>query len=370
MDQLIEFFRGLFSYSEWPARWHCGYWSDFHGWLYILSDGLIWFAYFAIPTIILNYFNKKRDLLHYRHGYFLFAAFILLCGSTHYMDILMFWFPMYRLNALIRFATGVVSIITVFYLIKILPEMFKLRTSIELEAEIEKRLLVERHLKEANRSLQTFAYLASHDLQEPLRKISMFTSSLSENTQDSLDETNQTLINKIGSSATRLQTMIKDILNLSNIQSTIELRAVDPTISVRNALDELDLKVKELNAEVNVEQLPEVLGYNPYLEQLFVNLISNALKFSAPTPSVSITGEKKGDKVLIKLSDNGIGMNQEDTEKIFEAFRRLVPRNQYEGTGLGLAICKRIVDAHNGAISVLSSPGEGTTFTIELRAAG
>jgi two-component system, chemotaxis family, sensor kinase Cph1 len=369
MEQIIEFFEGLFSTDEWPARWICGYWSSFHGWLYIASDAMIWFAYFAIPVIILNYFNKKRDLLNFRPGYFLFAAFILLCGSTHYMDIMMFWIPMYRLNTLVRFATGIVSIATVFYLIRILPIAFKVKTSVELQAEIDRRLEAEKKLEEANRNLQTFAYLASHDLQEPLRKIALFSSALSESNKDKLDEDSGKLLDKIGSSSQRLQGMITDVLNLSRIEESVDLAPLDPAIAITEAIDDLEIKIRDRRAVVRVEALPMVMGHGPYLKQLFTNLLSNALKFTTADPVVTITGELRGQYVAIHVTDNGIGMKQEDTAKIFEVFQRLVPKGKYEGSGIGLAICRKIVDVHKGRIMVQSAVGKGTTFTVELPAA-
>ena len=132
MDEIKDFFSGLFDTSLWSARWQCGYWSDFHGWLYIVSELLIWIAYFLIPLIILNYFLKKKTSLRFNKAYIYFAAFILLCGSTHFLDALMFWVPMYRLNALVRIVTAMVSLATVYHLIKILPEAFQQKTNVEL----------------------------------------------------------------------------------------------------------------------------------------------------------------------------------------------------------------------------------------------
>ena len=113
--------------------------------------------------------------MRFRKVYLLFATFILLCGSTHFLDALMFWVPMYRFNAVVRLATGIVSIFTVYHLFKILPTIFQQKTSVELEREIKLRKEAEQKLEESNKSLEAFAYIASHDLQEPLRKISTFT---------------------------------------------------------------------------------------------------------------------------------------------------------------------------------------------------
>jgi PAS domain S-box-containing protein len=138
MKQVAEFFRKLFDISDWPPRWQCGKWTDFHGWLYIISDILVWSAYFAIPFIIIRYISKKHDARFIR-VYFLFAGFILACGATHFFDAMTFWWPLYRVNALVRAVTGILSWTTVFYLIKVLPVAFTLRSSAELEAEVEQR---------------------------------------------------------------------------------------------------------------------------------------------------------------------------------------------------------------------------------------
>ncbi|GGB95017.1 sensor histidine kinase [Dyadobacter sediminis] len=144
-EQFSEFFSGILHTEDWPPRWYCGNWSDFHGWLYILSDLGIWAAYFAIPLLMLNVLYKRKDIPF--HGiYLLFVAFILLCGITHLMDAVIFWWPAYRLSALIRLVTAVVSVFTIYALYKILPSVFSLRSVSELEAEIRKRHIVEEKL--------------------------------------------------------------------------------------------------------------------------------------------------------------------------------------------------------------------------------
>jgi signal transduction histidine kinase len=159
MNQLAEFFRKLFDAADFPPRWHCGKWTEFHGWFYIISDLLIWSAYFAIPVIIVNYLSKRKNLRFHRI-YFLFAAFILACGTTHLMDVITFWFPAYRLSALIRFITGVLSWATVFALVRVLPVAFSLKTSSELEQEAEQRRLAEEELKIKNQQLEEAQELA------------------------------------------------------------------------------------------------------------------------------------------------------------------------------------------------------------------
>jgi PAS domain S-box-containing protein len=154
MDQIGEFFSHLFDSASWPPRWHCGRWTGFHGWLYIISDLLIWSAYFTIPLVIIRYLSKKHGIRFVRL-YFLFAAFILACGATHFLDAIAFWIPVYRLNALVLLITGALSWITVFYLVKLLPVAFSLRSQSELEKEIEQRITAETQIrKQADQALR------------------------------------------------------------------------------------------------------------------------------------------------------------------------------------------------------------------------
>jgi signal transduction histidine kinase len=144
-DQVFTFFTELFNTNDWPPRWYCGTWSDFHGWLYIASDLLTWAAYFLIPVLLVRMIIKRKDFPFPKIAW-LFVAFIVLCGTTHFIDAIIFWWPLYRLSALIRFLTAVVSMVTVYALHKILPNVLQLRSVKELEHEIRERRLVEEKL--------------------------------------------------------------------------------------------------------------------------------------------------------------------------------------------------------------------------------
>ncbi len=148
MNEVTNFFTKLSETADWPARWQCGKWSAFHGWLYIISDLMIWAAYFALPIVIIRYISKKRNV-RFTKLYILFAAFILACGATHFLDALAFWVPAYRLSALVRFITGIVSWTTVFYIIKYSSVIFSMRSQAAFEAEIEERKLTESALKKS-----------------------------------------------------------------------------------------------------------------------------------------------------------------------------------------------------------------------------
>lgn len=146
--QIATFFQGLFDTNQWPARWYCGNWSDFHGWLYIVSDLLIWSAYFLIPTFLIRLVLIRKDF-PFPKALWMFGAFILFCGTTHFIDALMFWVPVYRLSALVRFMTAVVSLSTVYYLFRIFPNVHLLRSVSDLQREIDERIIVEDKLAES-----------------------------------------------------------------------------------------------------------------------------------------------------------------------------------------------------------------------------
>lgn len=330
---------------------------------------MIWLAYFLIPAIILNFTSKKKTGLKFHSIYFLFAAFILLCGLTHALDAVMFWVPLYRLNALLRFTTGVVSLLTVYYLIKILPAAFSQPTNLELETEITRREEAEHKLAAANKELQSFASIASHDLQEPLRKVRIFSSLLTNANSDKLDNASKEYLDKIVGSSKKMQNLIQDLLTLSTINDEIELKKSSVNAAVDSASETLEIKILEKGAVINSGPIPPVIGNEAYLSQVFYNLLNNAIKFSDVTPAINIKGERKDNKVFVYVSDNGIGMKREDTGKIFQAFQRIHSKAKYEGSGIGLSICKKIMDIHKGKISVESIPGEGTTFILEFQAA-
>jgi len=369
MKQVADFFSGLFDHSLWPARWHCGYWTDFHGWLYIISDLLVWLSYFLIPLIIINFITKKKAALKFQTAYVYFAAFILLCGLTHFLDALMFWVPVYRLNALLRMFTAIVSLATVYHLIKILPVAFKQKTNTELEKEILRRREAEFRVAEANDGLTAFAYMASHDLKEPLRKVEMFTSMLREQNVSNYDAKSIELSEKIKNATGRMQGLIENILMLSTIPEEIHLEPVNMDSLMQTVISELDLLIKEKKARIQCDPLPEVRGNTVYLVQLFSNLVTNALKFTASDPVIHIYSTVEQQRARIHVKDNGIGMKEKWLPKIFNTFHRLHGRSEFEGSGIGLAICKKIATVLGGNIFAESKEGEGSVFTVELNRA-
>lgn len=245
------------------------------------------------------------------------------------------------------------------------------------------RKLVENidRLEAANKDLDRFAFMSSHDLQEPLRKIRTFTDLLYSKYKDVFNDDAVRYINRIQNAAERMQTLVKDILEFSKLSNDKD-RFVDTDLNilVEEVLSDMETMIHEKKAKVNIRSLPS-LEVNPGLMRpLFFNLIGNALKYSQREidPVVEIYGEpdtndddlnavvKKKRYCRIYVKDNGIGFDQKYAEKIFEMFVRLHGKSEYEGTGIGLALCKQIVEKHQGFISALSSEKQGSTFIISL----
>lgn len=223
-------------------------------------------------------------------------------------------------------------------------------------------------LEKSNRELEQFAWLASHDLKEPLRKIRTFSDMLLN--KKSLPEDVMPALKKIQHSAVRMNNLIEDLLSYSNASGGRE-KFIKANLNhiIQDVLIDLEVPVKSKHAHIRIGKLPslEVLPFQ--MRQLFQNLISNALKYSKTNvaPQIEILGsEIPGNLVEINVSDNGIGFKEEFADKVFQIFQRLVNREQYEGTGIGLALCKKIVENHRGTIEAKSTEGVGTTFTITL----
>jgi len=218
-------------------------------------------------------------------------------------------------------------------------------------------------LLRSNKELEQFAYVASHDLQEPLKTVSTFTQLLAARYKDKLDGHGNQFIHYTVEAASRMQILINDLLNYSRIGTKAKkLSEVDFNNVVNNAINNLRIRILDKNATVSYDTLPTMVGDESQMIQLFQNLVGNALKFCHTSPMVHISAKEEPDKFLFSVKDNGIGIEQEYAEKIFLIFQRLVPKGEYEGSGIGLAVCKRIVESHGGKIYFESKLGEGTTF--------
>ena len=225
-------------------------------------------------------------------------------------------------------------------------------------------------LARSNRDLEQFAYVASHDLQEPLRMIATYTQLLAEKYRGRLDDNADKYIGYAVEGALRMQALIEDVLAFSRVgRNGQDHVTTDSTAALDQALQMLSVAARESALTVKADSLPPVWADHTQLVQLFQNLIGNAIKFRGPKPlHVRVSASRQGAGWIFAVGDNGIGIAVEHSEFIFNIFQRLHTRTEYSGNGVGLAICKKIVEQHGGRIWVESTPGQGSTFKFTLPA--
>jgi signal transduction histidine kinase len=243
----------------------------------------------------------------------------------------------------------------------------------ELELRVEERTselsaTIER-LELLNRELQEFAYVASHDLQEPLRKIQTFCEMAQKRCAPVLDTTGKDYLDRVVNSASRIRQLLRDLLDFSRAAAKSEpLKKIDLVRIVLDAADVFEPSIKETGCKIEIENIPAIEADESQMSRLFQNLIGNSLKFrSGETPHIKVYGKLDGKRTCeIFVKDNGIGFDPQYAELIFKPFQKLHGRNEYDGTGMGLAICRKIVERHGGSIRAESEPGKGSTFIIRL----
>lgn len=510
---------GFFDYSGFPARWHCGDWPPLLGWLTIVSDAVIFAAYTAIPITIFLYVRRRKEVL-FPQLFWLFCAFIFSCGTTHLIETVIFWQPIYPVQAVLKAFTAVISVAAVIGTARILPaalavpglvalnrnlqgeitahakaqgelkevtarleekrrrllaaqaaaqlgdwmfdphtqqivwseEIFRLhqrdvqrgpprsleenlqlytpsgakalqealavldagnsRVDTDLEVALpdgtiawhrailhadrladgtigrmwgtaqnittEKLNVLEmerrtQELERVNHQLEQFAYIASHDLLEPLRKMRFFADMVKEEVDDRLSPDGRDALRRFTTASERMSRLVRDLLVFARAGKSLGSKQPVPLAEVVGvAIDNLESQIAEHKVEIIYHDLPVVSGDAGLLAQVFQNLIANAIRYRHPerSPRITIRSQMVAKGVEVVVEDNGLGFSRDQAVRLFQPFVRLHPQVNSEGTGIGLAICNRIIEAHGGSISAQPGPSNGALLTIILPQAG
>lgn len=238
--------------------------------------------------------------------------------------------------------------------------------NVNLEMKIKQRTA---ELERKNRDLEQFAYVVSHDLQEPLRTTTSFVHLLREKYHDKLDDEANQVLQYMVQGSERMKTLITDLLDYSRIGKKTELCDIDCNAAIKEVLADLDMSFREAEAIIHIDPLPQLKGYHTELKLLFQNLISNSLKFRRKDEQlvISISVLEKDQHWQFAVTDNGIGINEKFKERIFIIFQRLHVQSEYHGSGIGLAHCMKIAELHNGTIWVESIPEKGSSFYFTIQ---
>ncbi len=365
----------------------CYEWNPQVIWLHVIADGVIAFSYYSIPVTLIYFVRKRKDLA-FDWIFVCFAIFIVACGTTHVMEILNIWHPIYWLSGIIKAITAFASIVTAILLIRLVPQALKIPSPEQLRASntalqneiAEKtevlgrvaslnRELVEQssHLAASNKELETFSYSVSHDLRAPLRHISFYIPLLMEEAPD-LGEA-ALYAQKIARSAAHMTQLIDSLLAFSQMgKAALRHEPVNTNELVEQAREELAPDMDGREITWNVGDLPAVIGDKNLLRQAWLNLLSNAVKYTRDRRPALITveGKETPEAWEFLVRDNGAGFDMKQVDKLFGVFQRLHAREDFDGTGIGLANVQRIVSRHGGTIRAEGETGQGATFYFVL----
>jgi signal transduction histidine kinase len=385
---MIEFFRRLFD-SDFMSHGGCYFWRPELVWLHVSSDSLIVLAYVLIPFSLIQLVRKRKDL-EFNWMFVMFGAFILACGATHFMSVWNVWHSAYRLDGVLKAVTAVASISTAILMFRLVPQAVALPSPDDLRQEIENRTRAEAEvralnadlerrveertalLQRSNAALQRFAYVSSHDLQEPIRTIRTFNQLLAKDYSGQLDPKADQYIEFVVEASARMQSLVADLLTYSRVldpEAPKEVKTSSSTQALQTAILDLQQAIEDSGAAIQQGALPDVTMDETQLKQLFQNLISNAIKYRRPEEplKISVAAESSNGSWLFSVQDNGIGIETQYFVQIFEAFKRLHGK-EYPGSGVGLTICKEIVESSGGRMWVESELGKGSTFKFTLPA--
>jgi signal transduction histidine kinase len=373
-ESFAGFFQRLFS-ADFMPHGHCYYWKPEIVWLHVISDALIALSYYAIPLVLLYFMFKRRDF-PFPWVLGMFGAFILLCGTTHLMAIVTLWNPVYRLDGIVKAMTAGISVLTALVLIPLIPQALALRSPKELEAANEKLNDANEKLKEIDRLKDNFFSNVSHELRTPLTLILAPLESFLSGESGSLSATQKAQMEVMHNNSIRLFQMVNSILDFAKISAgkiEVKREPLEITSLTQSILREFQPIIKQKNLTMAFDSSPseKFVNMDRYLyERILFNLLSNAAKFTKEKGSISVKLGFDGDKMILSVSDTGIGISESDQATLFHRFRQIDSSStrRFEGTGLGLALVKEFSVLLDGNVSVESSLNKGSTFRVMISA--
>lgn len=336
------------------------------------SDFIIGSSYMLISGALAYLVLRMRREIPFQWMFLAFGIFIFSCGWTHFLEVWTLWHPTYWLSGGVKAVTAAASLATGIGFVYLMPHIFSLLQAAKAsESRRQELVRTNEELRFAYRDLETFSYTLSHDIRAPLRAVNTFTQLVLEQSRDKLPGESVEMLQKALLAAMRIDRLANEVLALSRL-SRSEMRSQQ--VELQTLLDQIirtrpDLQPNKADVQIQHPLIP-VRGDPTLLSQCLENLLGNAVKFVSPgiKPRVVVRTQTHGDKVLLWVEDNGIGISGEDREKIFEPFKRLQGSN-YEGTGIGLAIVRKAVERMGGELGFDSEPSKGSRFWISLNRA-
>lgn len=377
MEQVIDFFRRLLDSDQFMPRWVCGKWTPFHGWMYVISDLTIFLAYMAIPVAMIYFVRKRWGDLPFRQVFWLFIAFIALCGTTHLVDAVIFWVPVYRLNALVLVATAIVSVITVAAMVKVIPQALAYKSPLELQAAVDyKTSELEQRVSELNilsarvsrkkQQVENFAYITSHNLRSPSANLVALIRDL----EEADAERKELIMPHLVKSGNLLMRTLDDISQvLTQSHPLQDARKTSFSELVDEIKLELSQEIEEAQVEIieRFEECPSIVYAPDHLDSIFINLISNAIRYRHPDrkPIIELKTWVYDGRVFLECKDNGLGIDlPKHGENMFRLYKTF--HHHPEAKGIGLFLVRHQLESLDGSIDVGSRVGEGTTFVIKF----
>jgi len=375
MDQLLDFFRKLGDSQAFMPRWVCGEWSELHGWMYIISDLIIFLAYMAIPVTMLIFVRKRWNDVPFKPVFWLYILFIFLCGMTHLIDAIIFYEPIYRINALVLVLTAVVSMITVGAMVFVLPKALAYKSPVQLSqivddktSQLQERIIelnrLSKNLSRKKEQLEQFAYITSHNLRSPAANLHslIVLAKASEDIEDS-----KIILNKISDSADALLHTVNDVSNVIK-QSSPQLEATEMSFDqvVSEVLEHHEQELSKIDATIDRDFHVKTMVYPPdHFRSIIQNLIDNAVRYRKKDGPfrLFLRSYKKDGRIHFECEDNGIGIDvDKDGEHVFKLYKTL--NRDVGGKGMGLFLIRNQLENLNGFIILTSELGKGTTFIV------